>query len=56
MLRLDDIASHDELFGWTGRLLDQVIEPLADGRTAHYAPYDWRARRFGPPRPCRPHR
>jgi uridine kinase len=54
VLRLDDIATHDELFGWTGRLLDQVIEPLAHGRTAHYAPYDWRARRFGAPRPLPP--
>jgi uridine kinase len=54
VLRLDDIATHDELFGWTGRLLDQVIEPLAHGLTAHYAPYDWRARHFGPPRPLPP--
>ncbi|OXS32225.1 hypothetical protein [Streptomyces sp. XY006] len=54
VLRLDDIASHDELFDWTGRLLEQVIEPLAHGRTAHYSPYDWRARRFGPPRPLPP--
>ncbi len=50
VLRLDDIASHDELFEWSGRLLDQVIEPLSHGRTAQYAPYDWRARRFGLPR------
>ncbi|MFB7934886.1 uridine kinase [Streptomyces sp. NPDC056039] len=54
VLRLDDIASHDELFDWTGRLLDQVIEPLTEGRTAHYAPYDWRARSFGPPLPLPP--
>ncbi|MEV5355908.1 hypothetical protein [Streptomyces sp. NPDC052693] len=54
VLRLDDIASHDALFDWTGRLLEQVIEPLARGRTAHYSPYDWRARRFGPPRPLPP--
>jgi hypothetical protein len=47
VLRLDDIASHDELFEWTGRLLAQVIEPLGRGESAHYAPYDWRARRFG---------
>lgn len=47
MLRLDDIASHEELFDWTDRLLAQVIEPLAQGRTARYAPYDWRDRRFG---------
>ncbi|KAB1150804.1 hypothetical protein F7R91_02150 [Streptomyces luteolifulvus] len=48
VLHLDDIASHDEMFGWTGRLLAQVIEPLGRGESAHYATYDWRARRFGP--------
>ncbi|MEU1272745.1 hypothetical protein [Streptomyces sp. NPDC005799] len=51
VLHLDDIASHDELFGWSGRLLTQVIEPFRRGETAHYTPYDWRARRFGPPQP-----
>jgi hypothetical protein len=51
VLHLDDIASHDELFAWTERLLTQVIEPFRRGETAHYTPYDWRARRFGPPRP-----
>ncbi len=51
MLHLDDIASHDELFAWTGRLLTQVIEPLGRGESARYTPYDWRARHFGPPRP-----
>lgn len=50
VLRLDDIASHEELFGWTARLLSEVIEPLGRGETAHYSPYDWRTRRFGPPR------
>ncbi|MFJ3671638.1 uridine kinase [Streptomyces sp. NPDC090106] len=50
VLRLDDIASHDELFGWTGRLLTQVVEPFTRGATAHYGPYDWHARRFGPAR------
>ena len=50
VLHLDDIASHEELFGWDRRLLTQVIEPLSRGRTASYAPYDWRARRFGPAR------
>ncbi|MET9763644.1 hypothetical protein ABZ016_32140 [Streptomyces sp. NPDC006372] len=54
VLRLDDIASHDELFDWTERLFDQVIEPLTHGRTAQYTAYDWRARRFGPPRPLPP--
>jgi hypothetical protein len=54
VLRLDDIASHEELFAWTGRLLAQVIEPLSRGETAHPAPYDWHARRFGPPRTLPP--
>ncbi|MFV0137160.1 uridine kinase [Streptomyces sp. HMX87] len=54
VLHLDDVASHAELFDWTGRLLSQVIEPLSHGESAHYAPYDWRARRFGPPRPLPP--
>lgn len=54
MLHLDDIASHDELFVWTGRLLTQVIEPLGRGDSAHYAPYDWHTRRFGPPRALSP--
>ncbi|MFI6936000.1 uridine kinase [Streptomyces sp. NPDC050287] len=51
VLRLDDIASHAELFAWTDRLRTQVIAPLSRGETAHYAPYDWNARRFGPPHP-----
>ncbi|MEU1182842.1 hypothetical protein ABZ464_35420 [Streptomyces sp. NPDC005820] len=51
VLHLDDIASHAELFAWTGRLLTEVIEPFGRGETAHYAPYDWRAHHFGPPRP-----
>ncbi|MFB7600277.1 uridine kinase [Streptomyces sp. NPDC056160] len=54
VLHLDDIASHEELFAWDGRLLAEVVEPLARGATAHYAPYDWRARRFGPARRALP--
>ncbi|MBT2412275.1 hypothetical protein J7I94_17130 [Streptomyces sp. ISL-12] len=54
VLHLDDIASHEELFDWTGRLLEQVIEPFSRGGTARYTPYDWRARRFGPPRALPP--
>ncbi|MCD9877303.1 uridine kinase family protein [Streptomyces guryensis] len=54
VLRLDDIASHDELFEWTGRLLAQVIEPLSRGESAHYSPYDWHTRCFGPPRTLPP--
>ncbi|MFH9554308.1 uridine kinase [Streptomyces sp. NPDC017435] len=51
VLRLDDIASHDELFAWTGRLLTQVIEPFGRGESASYTTYDWRTRRFGTARP-----
>jgi hypothetical protein len=54
VLHLDDIATHDELFSWTERLLRQVIEPLDGGGTAHYRPYDWRARHFGPVRALSP--
>ncbi len=54
VLHLDDIATHEELFAWTGRLLSQVIEPLRHGETARYAPYDWRERAFGPVRALPP--
>ncbi|MER5481270.1 hypothetical protein ABT026_30470 [Streptomyces sp. NPDC002734] len=54
VLHLDDIATHEELFSWTGRLATQVLEPLREGRVARYAPYDWTARRFGAPRPLPP--
>ncbi|MEU9285187.1 hypothetical protein AB0D57_10790 [Streptomyces sp. NPDC048275] len=54
VLHLDDIATHEELFAWTGRLLDQVVEPLRRGEAARYAPYDWTARSFGPLRELPP--
>ncbi|MFF4906702.1 uridine kinase family protein [Streptomyces sp. NPDC001260] len=54
VLHLDDIATHDELFDWTGRLRAEVIDPLRRGETAHYAPYDWRARRLTAPRALPP--
>ncbi|WP_105974129.1 uridine kinase family protein [Streptomyces geranii] len=50
VLHLDDLATHEELFEWTERLLSQVTEPLSRGENASYAPYDWVSRRFGPPR------
>ncbi|MEN8652761.1 hypothetical protein ABCR94_19735 [Streptomyces sp. 21So2-11] len=50
VLHLDDLATHEELFAWTGRLREQVTGPLSRGESAHYAPYDWSLRRFGPPR------
>ncbi len=46
VLRLDDLATHRELFGWTGRLRSQVLGPLAAGRAAVYDVYDWQARAF----------
>ncbi|GAB2586756.1 hypothetical protein GCM10027168_19470 [Streptomyces capparidis] len=46
VVHLDDLATHEELFGWTERLLTQVVEPLARGRAARYEVYDWTARRF----------
>jgi uridine kinase len=54
VLHLDDIATHEELFDWTARLLDQVVAPLGRSEPAAYRPYDWRARRFGPPRALPP--
>ncbi|MDJ0380939.1 hypothetical protein [Streptomyces sp. G-G2] len=56
VLHLDDVATHEELFGWTERLRAQVLDPLAAGRAAHWAPYDWVARRFGPERALEPPR
>ncbi|MCX5016273.1 hypothetical protein OG765_35705 [Streptomyces sp. NBC_00555] len=54
VLHLDDVATHEELFGWQERLRTQVLEPLAAGRPAHWAPYDWVERRFGPERVLEP--
>lgn len=54
VLQLDDLATHEELFGWTGRLREQVILPLSRGESARYAPYDWTERRFGPARTLEP--
>ncbi|MFG2192128.1 uridine kinase [Streptomyces sp. NPDC048639] len=46
VLHLDDLATHDEMFTWTGRFRDQVLTPLSRGRTARYATYDWVRRSF----------
>lgn len=54
VLRLDDLATHDAFFDWTGRLADDVLGPLSRGATARYAPYDWTSRSFGAPRPLLP--
>ncbi|MFG2877135.1 uridine kinase [Streptomyces sp. NPDC048337] len=54
VLHLDDVATHGELFDWERRLRAQVLEPLAAGRAAHWAPYDWVERRFGAVRVLEP--
>ncbi|WP_411106587.1 uridine kinase [Streptomyces sp. cmx-4-9] len=54
VVHLDEVATHEELFGWAGRLWAQVLEPLAAGRPAHWAPYDWVERRFGAARVLEP--
>lgn len=45
VIHTDEFASHDDFFGWDARLVAQVLAPLAAGRAAAYAPYDWVARR-----------
>ncbi|MEU4212547.1 hypothetical protein AB0F13_21550 [Streptomyces sp. NPDC026206] len=47
VLHLDDLATHEELFEWTGRLREWVLTPFARGEAAKYRAYDWVARRFG---------
>ncbi|MFF3690342.1 uridine kinase [Streptomyces sp. NPDC002187] len=47
VVHLDDLATHEELFAWTGRMLAEVIAPLSKGRAALYHPYDWNLRAFG---------
>ncbi|MEV5971255.1 hypothetical protein [Streptomyces sp. NPDC051921] len=54
VLHLDDLATHEELFEWTGRMLAEVIGPLSRGETALYHPYDWNLRAFGAARPLAP--
>lgn len=46
VLHLDDLASHDSFFGWTARLVEQVLTPLSLGNTARYIPYDWHSASF----------
>ena len=47
VVHLDDVATHEELFAWTSRLREAVLEPLARGSDAWLPVYDWTARRFG---------
>lgn len=50
VLHLDDLATHEQLFDWTGRMATEVLEPFSRGRNADYHPYDWNLRRFLPSR------
>nr|WP_051939700.1 hypothetical protein [Phaeacidiphilus oryzae] len=46
VVHLDDFATHEDFFGWTDRLTELLLDPLAAGRTARFPAYDWVARRF----------
>ncbi|MDH6131320.1 hypothetical protein P3T37_000689 [Kitasatospora sp. MAA4] len=54
VVHLDDLATHEELFEWTGRLRAQVLEPLARGERASHQVYDWVSRRFAGAREVAP--
>ncbi|WP_052868229.1 uridine kinase family protein [Streptomyces niger] len=54
VVHLDDLATHEELFAWDGRLREQVIEPFSAGRSARYGVYDWVERRFARERTLAP--
>jgi uridine kinase len=41
VVHTDDFASADNPIDWWPRLLEQVIEPLTNGRSALYQRYDW---------------
>ena len=47
VVHTDDLATHEEPFGWTERLAGQVLAPLGRGDTARHEVYDWAARSFG---------
>lgn len=46
IVHLDELATHEQLFDWTARLIDQVVGPLSGGGTARFRAYDWAERRF----------
>jgi uridine kinase len=46
VVHLDDLATHEQLFAWTGRLRREVLDPFARGESARHRVYDWDARRF----------
>jgi uridine kinase len=46
VVHTDDLATHDELFSWSGRFREQVLAPLFRGERARYGVYDWVRREF----------
>src|SRR5579859_3823755 len=46
VVHLDDLATHEEFFDWTGRLRAEVLAPLAEGRPVRHRVYDWERARF----------
>ena len=46
IVHTDDFATSDCLLGWGPRMIEQVLDPLADGRPARYQRYDWDERRL----------
>ncbi|MFE7317715.1 uridine kinase [Streptomyces sp. NPDC057555] len=46
VVHTDDLATHEELFGWSGRFREQVLAPLSRGEAARYGVYDWVRREF----------
>ncbi|WP_037918030.1 uridine kinase family protein [Actinacidiphila yeochonensis] len=46
VVHTDDLATHEEPFGWAGRLAGQVLAPLSEGRPVRHDVYDWHARTF----------
>ncbi|WNI14599.1 uridine kinase family protein [Actinacidiphila sp. ITFR-21] len=46
VVHTDDLATHEEPFGWVDRLTGQVLRPLAAGATARHEVYDWVTRHF----------
>ncbi|MEZ0069868.1 uridine kinase [Streptacidiphilus sp. MAP12-20] len=46
VVHLDDLATHEQFFDWTERLLDEVVTPLAERRAVRHRVYDWNTAHF----------
>src|SRR6478672_9439015 len=44
IIHTDDFASWDNPLNWWPRLIDQVLRPLSENRSARYQRYDWIAK------------